>query len=141
MCALDANIVIRYLRNDAITTRNVDIALERNHNLCVPKMVDYELRRGFNVMAIPAVKKESAYKILLERCPVAKMCEPSWERALHVYKNLYQDDYTVGEMDILIAAFCLEYKYVLVTNNTSDFINVKGLMLEDWSKDYRVVHI
>ena len=98
--ALDTNIIIRYLRNDAITTQNVDIALERKLKLYIPKMVDYELRRGFNVMAVPAVKKERAYKILQERCPVAKMCESSWERALQVYKNLYQNGYTVGEMEI-----------------------------------------
>ena len=130
--ALDTNIIIRYLRSDAKVTQNVDAALEQKLNICVPKMVDYEIRRGFGIM--PAVKKENAYRILLERCPVAEMCELSWERALHVYKNLYKDGYTVGEIDILIAALCMEYDYTLVTNNTSDFININGLKLVDWCK-------
>ena len=132
--ALDTNIIIRYLRNDAKTTQNVDMALEQRFNIYVPKMVDYEIRRGFAVMEIPAVKKERAYRILLERCPVAEMCELSWERAAQVYKDLYRSGYTVGEMDMLIAAFCLEYDHTLVTNNTSDFVNINGLKLVDWCK-------
>ena len=40
----------------------------------------------------------------------------------------------VGDADILIAAFCLENDYTLVTNNTKDFVNIKGLLINDWTK-------
>ena len=131
--ALDTNIIIRYLRNDTIVAHNVDFALKNRFQMYVPKTVDYEIRRGFSIMTIPSTKKETAYKILTERCPVVTMCELSWERALYVYKHLYHKGYTVGEIDMLIAAFCLEYSCTLVTNNTSDFENIEGLKLVDWS--------
>ena len=131
--ALDTNIIIRYLRNDIIVSYNVDFALKHKFQIYIPRIVDYEIRRGFSVLAVPAKKKETAYKILIERCPVAAMCDASWAKALLVYRQLYQKGFTVGEMDMLIAAFCLEYGFILVTNNTADFANVEGLELADWT--------
>ena len=129
--ALDTNTIIHYLRNNANVRHNLKNAVMQGHGLVVPKLVDYELRRGFRIASAP--KKETAYKILAERCTVAEMDVSSWERAIHVYMNLYQKRFTVGEIDILIAAFCLENDCTLVTNNTADFENIDGLKLVDWT--------
>ncbi len=55
-------------------------------------------------------------------------------RAEKVYAELYQKHLTTGELDILIAAFCLENNCTLVTNNTKHFRDIDGLMIEDWLK-------
>ena len=41
----------------------------------------------------------------------------------------------IGGNDILIAATTLLNQGVLVTNNTREFSYIKGLMLEDWSRN------
>ena len=130
--ALDTNIIIRYLRNEPIIENNFDDAALRDYEMIIPKMVDYEIRRGFSIT--PSPKKEAGYKVLVEQCPVTEMDEESWEKAIQIYKELYKKGFTVGEMDVLIAAFCLVHGYALVTNNIKDFKNIDGLKLVDWTQ-------
>jgi len=130
--ALDTNIIIHYLRHETNVCQNFNNAVICNHKIVVPKMVDYEIRRGFSIT--PKPKKEASYKILIEDCTVAEMDMISWERAIQVYTGIYQKRFTVGEMDILIAAFCLANDYILVTNNTADFKNIDNLRIVDWTQ-------
>jgi tRNA(fMet)-specific endonuclease VapC len=132
--ALDSNIIIRYLRNDINVLKNFDAAANGD-TLIIPKMVDYEVRRGFRITRAPA--KEAAYKILTGLsgyCEIEDLDNRSWARAESIYAELYQKSFTIGEIDILIAAFCLENGCTLVTNNTKDFERVEGLRLEDWTQ-------
>jgi tRNA(fMet)-specific endonuclease VapC len=46
--------------------------------------------------------------------------------------GLEHDGKAIGSMDMLIAAHALSLNATLVTNNTKEFIRVKGLLLEDW---------
>ena len=133
--ALDTNTVIRYLRNEVSILQNFNKAVMNRDNFAIPKVVDYEIRRGFHVY--PAPNKETAYKILIGEkfCDIAEMDAHCWERAGHIYKELYQKKFTIGDLDILIAAICLKNGYTLVTNNTKDFKNIDGLNIKDWQKD------
>ena len=129
--ALDTNIVIRYLREDEYVTTHLDNAVV-NNSICMPQMVDYEIRRGFSISIQP--RKEAAYKIFLERCPIIKIDDITWEQTIQVYKDLYVKGFTVDEMDMFIAALCVQHGYTLVTNNTRDFKNISRLTLVDWTK-------
>jgi len=130
--ALDTNIIIKYLRGDVNVWKNFDNAVVQGDEMVIPKMVDYEMCRGFNISSAP--KKEAAYNFLTMQCNVIEMDATSWNRAINVYGDLYRKGYTVGEIDILISALCLENGYTLVSNNTSDFKNIDGLALTDWSQ-------
>ena len=132
--ALDTNIVINYLRDEPNIHQNFNDAVMRGDDLVVPEIVNYEIRRGFRIISAP--KKEAAYKVLVGPgfCDIAEMDVNCWERAEYVYLDLYNKRLTVGEMDILIAAICIEYGYTLVTNNTKDFENIDGLKLVNWIK-------
>jgi len=46
--------------------------------------------------------------------------------------NLRKSGKLFGPLDMLIAAHALSREFILVTNNTSEFLNVKGLHIEDW---------
>ena len=129
--ALDANILIRHLRLDQNVRQNFIEAKRQGHDLVIPKIVDYEVRRGFRIA--PAPKKEAAYVILTEGLNFVEPNADAWENAERVYAELYQKGFTVGEMDILIAAVCLANDYTLVTGNTKDFENIDGLKLVDWT--------
>jgi len=130
--ALDTNTIVNYLRNEPNVQQNFNSMVMQGYNLVVPRMVDYEILRGFRLVSAP--KKEAAYKILTERCEIAEMDINSWKKAEEVYVSLYNKGFTVGEMDILIAAFCLKNDYTLVTSNIKDFENIDGLTLVDWNK-------
>jgi len=132
--ALDSNIIIRYLRGDINVVQNIDNALDNKNSLRIPKMVDYEIRRGFSIKPTP--KKERGYRILIENCPVSHMDNASWELAIQIYTNLFKKGFTVGEMDILIASFCLVHNCTLVTHNIKDFINIDKLKIVNWTQPF-----
>ena len=94
-------------------------------------MVDYEIRRGFHIK--PSPRKEISYKALIEDCPVIDIDTVTWDYSIPIYAGHYHRRHTVDEMDILIAALCLQHDFILVTNNTKDFQDVDGLKWVDWS--------
>ena len=131
---LDTNIIIRYLRDDIIVKQNIGVAILENHGLIILRAVDYEICRGF--CCSPAPKKNKNYNdfVYNDYCDIVEVCPHTWKKAEEVYAELYNKGFTIGEIDIIIAAFCLLYDYTLVTNNTKDFENIDGLKLADWTK-------
>ena len=61
----------------------------------------------------------------------------SWEYAEKVYVDLYKKRLTIGELDILIAAFCADNDITLITNNTKHFKNIDDLIIEDWTAEVK----
>jgi len=129
---LDTNTLIQYLRDEPNVLQNFDDAVTNKCNFIIPKAVDYELRRGFGIH--PAKKKEAVYTIFIQQCTIGELDFGVWDYAMEVYIELYKKRFTVGEMDILIGAFCLAHDYTLVTSNIKDFINIDGIKLVDWTQ-------
>ena len=126
--ALDTNIIIHYLRDEPNVIQNLENSVNNRNDIVIPRIVEYEIRRGFKVQ--PAPRKESHYDLLsrgTEFCSVVNMGDSFWRTAAQVYVDLYHKRFTVGDIDILIAAFCMYKGYTLVTNNTDDFKNIDGL--------------
>jgi tRNA(fMet)-specific endonuclease VapC len=119
------------LQDDVNITNKINEIFAAEVILLIPRIVDYEVRRGLRIKFAPA--KERKYSGLLERCEILEISEGAWERAIDVYAELYHKRFTVARADILIAATCLEHNCILVTNNTKDFSNVNGLGLADWT--------
>jgi tRNA(fMet)-specific endonuclease VapC len=103
-----------------------------NHDIVIPQAVDYEICRGFRL--VTATRKKANYDMLLQDCKIAQMDTLSWKRAEEIYENLYRKSFTVGELDILIAAYCFTHNCTVVTNNTKDFENIDGLTIVDWTQ-------
>ena len=129
--ALDTNIVIRYLRNESIIIQNFRDAVAANHSITIPQVVDYEICRGFRLVA--ATRKQANYDLLLQNCTISEMDTTTWKQAEMIYENVYRKGFTVGEMDMLIAAYCVAHDCTLVTNNTKDFENIDKLLIVDWT--------
>ena len=130
--ALDTNIIIRYLRNEPNVIKHFRNAVTANHSIIIPQAVDYEMCRGFRL--VTAAKKKANYEMLLQNCKIAEMDTPSWKCAEEIYEGLYRKGFTVGELDILIAAYCLVHNCTIVTNNTKDFKHIDGLIYADWTQ-------
>ena len=128
--ALDTNIIIHLLHNTRPVIMRFDEKMAQRTRIAIPPYVDYEIRRGLRY--VNATAKERAYGRLCNVCEMGEMRRETWVCASNLYTNLRHAGYTVGDADIIIGAFCIVDGYTLVTNNISDFINMKELALEDW---------
>ena len=130
--ALDTNTIIHLMSQTPAVLAQRNNALGLGAGLIIPPYVNFELRRGFRY--VQATAKERTYKDLCARYHIGEMKSETWELAADIYADLRRSGYTVGDADILIAAFCMIDGYTLVTNNTKDFENIDGLRLVDWTK-------
>jgi predicted nucleic acid-binding protein len=110
-------------------------ALEERHDIIIPPVAYYEIRRGFKRKTAPA--KEKAFSIMCLQYPIGEMNIAAWERAADIYADSRLAGDNIEDSDILIAAFCIVNDYTLVTNNTRHFKDMKGLSFVDWAEDAR----
>ena len=130
--ALDANIVIHLLLNTPPVVSQYDKMLAQGTPIIIPPYVDFEIRRGLRYAN--ATAKERIYQKLCDSCEIGEMRRETWVYAASLYSDLRHRKFTVGDADLLIAAFCLVDEYILVTNNTRDFEKFASLQLVDWMK-------
>jgi len=128
--ALDTNTVILLLREDPHVSQRFNAAVEHGDEIVIPPLVHFEMRRGFLCKSAP--KKEKMYSRLIEEYPIGEVSAESLERGAIIFADLYHSGRTVGDVDLLIAAFCMVGGHTLVTNNTGHFEVVEGLAIEDW---------
>ena len=128
--ALDTNTIIHILNdNNAVVLKRTE-AVSAGNLFVIPPVVDYEIRRG--LFYKPARKTEASYSAIISHYGIGEMTAIAWTRAASIYADLRRAGYTVGDADILIAAFCIVNGYTLVTNNTKDFENIDELLMVDW---------
>ena len=130
---LDTNVIIHYLKEHENVKKNLRQAVSHGCVLIIPRAVDYEICRGLDMLS--ATKKIATYNELtssIGQCRIVDMGEDIWRIAKQIYVDLKRKGFTIGEIDILIGAYCLHHGYPLVTSNTKDFINIEGLQLENW---------
>jgi len=128
--ALDTNIIIHLLYGNQMVRAKRDLAWDSGARIVIPPIVHFEIMRGF--LYTPAPGKEKSYRIISNECPIEPVTIGIWERAAAIYAKSRKMGFTIQDADLLIAAYCLEGDYTLITNNTADFININGLKLVDW---------
>ncbi|MDR2167586.1 MAG: PIN domain-containing protein [Clostridiales bacterium] len=128
--AFDTNIIVHLLIGTEAVRINRDEARSAGARFIIPPFVQYEIERGLLIK--PNDKYRQAYERLLENCEVGEMTAIAWKEAAQIYADLYNKRFTVKDSDIIIAAFCVANEYILVTNNTKDFINMDNVKLVDW---------
>jgi len=99
--------------------------------IIIPTYVDFEIRRGLRYAN--ATAKERMYQRLCDSCEIGEMQKDVWIYAANLYSDLRHRKFTVGDADLLIAAFCFVNDYILVTNNTKDFERFETIQLVDWT--------
>ncbi|GHU79528.1 ribonuclease VapC [Clostridia bacterium] len=128
--ALDTNIIIHLLQGTPAVKQRRDRAVEQGAVLVIPPIVHYEMRRGFMYQSV--LTKEAVYRLMCERHPIGEMTLEIWEAAAALYADTRKAGISAADADLLIAAFCIVENYILVTNNTKHFVQLKGLQLTDW---------
>jgi predicted nucleic acid-binding protein len=49
-----------------------------------------------------------------------------------IFVKLQRRGIVIDDADILIAAWCIQNDYILVTNNLKHFENIENLKIENW---------
>ena len=132
-CVFDTNTIIHLMRGTPSVRENREKIHKSGARFIIPAFVNYEVWRGLIIKPVPS--HEKAYAVICDNCSLEEMVGGVWKRAARIYAELYSKHFTVKDADIVIAAFCIENGYTLVTANTKDFENIDGLQLVDWTKE------
>ncbi|MCL2011077.1 MAG: PIN domain-containing protein [Synergistaceae bacterium] len=130
--ALDTNIISHILRKNPIVVSRVRQVLAKGDRLIIPPIAYYEVHRGLLSEDKPV--QSVAFDNFCRKISVGRVEHEMLDKAAYVYSALKKLGFTVGDADILIAAFCMVNDCTLVTNNTKDFGNIEGLNIVDWVK-------
>jgi predicted nucleic acid-binding protein len=128
--ALDTNIIIHLLNGTKTARAKRDEAINKGDRIVIPKFVDYEMQRGF--ICNLSQGKEKSYQKFCTIFSVCEMKDDTWKRGAEIYADLWNKRLTVGDADILIAAFCMVNNYTLVTDNIKHFKVIDGLNFINW---------
>jgi len=130
--SLDTNIIIHLIIGTSAVSARYEECLSNGGIIAISPYVDFEVRRGLRYKN--ATAKERIYERLCQNWNIGEINRNVWSQAVIIYVGLRHSGFTVGDADILIAAFCVENGYTLVTNNAKDFQNINGLCFVDWVK-------
>ena len=128
--ALDTNVIIQLINGNELVCGRRDTAIDNGNDIVIPPFADYEILRGFYFK--PSPLNEKLYSEICEFYPVGVIDSKIWKCGARLYAELRNAGRSADDGDILIAAFCIENGYTLVTNNTKHFKNINGLLVENW---------
>jgi predicted nucleic acid-binding protein len=129
--ALDSNIISFFLKGNSIVLKNIEKAINDNHDIVITPITYYEVKRG--LMLINAAKQLRKFEILCELFPVGEFNNNLLEESIKIYVQERKAKRNTEDADIFIAAFCLQNNYILVTDNVKHFQNITNLNLVNWS--------
>ena len=130
MYALDSSFLISYSNGNLPAMIWFRKTIERGIPMVIPSIVDFEVMRGF--YHTRSRLKEANYEIIRGRYPVIEINANIWDCAAKIWARLRKAGRTIGDADILIAAYCIENNYTLITSNTKHFVDIDNLLLEGW---------
>ena len=128
--ALDSNIVSFYLRGNTDVIANIDKAINEGHNIVITPIAYYEVKRG--LLSINATKQLQKLSDFCNLFPVGGFGDYLLEKSIEIYVQERKEKRNTEDADIFIAAFCLHNNYILVTDNTKHFKNIRGLHIVNW---------
>lgn len=121
------------VRNDSFwdcndNCRNARLSLLGDIGLC--SVVAAEL--AFGVAKSGSVRNRQALEMFLAPLSILPFDAPAVWAYGDLRADLERRGTPIGSLDTMIAAHALSQQATLVTNNTREFANVKGLQLDNW---------
>jgi predicted nucleic acid-binding protein len=129
--ALDTNIISHLMREHPLVVSHIRDVLASQGKLVIPPLVYYEVRRGLLSKKMPV--RTAAFDRLCQQIPVGAVTRASLDIAAQIYASLHSQRCPIDDADLLIAAFCLDGGYTLVTDNLRHFERVAGLQTANWT--------
>jgi len=127
--ALDTNIITYYLKGNEKIQDKVDKEAE-NDNIIIPPFAYFEIKKW--LMAVNSKIKLQAFEKLFERYGIDNIEKETLDLSLSIYKKLRDNGITIDDGDLLIAAYCIQNNYILVTNNLKHFEGIENIQVVNW---------
>ena len=128
--ALDTNIVTYYLKGDKTIINRVTDETDNSNIIIIPPTVFYETKRW--LLAINSKKKLGLFEAMCSLSGIGTIDREILETASVIFSNLQKRGITIGDNDILIAAYCIRHNLTLITNNTEHFKHIATLKQVNW---------
>jgi len=136
----------------ALDTNTISFLLRARQNPEVADQFAVEIGQGNDYVIPPLSYYEITWYLMKKgaaaqlRC-FSDLCQGTFTRtvmdehdlllAAQIRVNLEDRGKSIGDADILIAAYCIANDYTLVTDNTNDFKLIDGLKIVNWKKRTR----
>jgi predicted nucleic acid-binding protein len=128
--ALDTNIVTYYLKGNKTVIDKVSDEAGNENIIVIPPTVFYETKRW--LLTINADKKMKLFETMCSLSGIGSIDREILELASVIFSNLQKTGVMAGDNDILIAAYCIHYDLILVTNNERHFKHIENLRTVNW---------
>ena len=112
--ALDTNIITYYLKGNKKILDKVDQEAESD-NIIIPPFAYFEIKKW--LMAVNSKTKLQAFEKLFEKYGI----------------DAIENGITVDDGDLLIAAYCIQNNYILVSNNQKHFEKIENIQVVNWT--------
>jgi len=130
--ALDTNMISYALKRQRGAKEKLLQTMRNHYSLAIPSVAYFEVRCW--LIESGATVKAREFDQLCNAFPVTDMTKNDWEKAAQIRVYLRSKGLTIGDADILIAAFCIIHDYVLVTND-DHFSRIPELKCENWASE------
>lgn len=126
---LDTDILIEFFRGNEKIASKVS-SLADDDGIALTWLSFYEFFKGIYISG--KFEEESFLKNLLATCLILESSFDSSKLGGEIYASLKKEGKLINDADILIASIVKANQATLVTNNTSHFIRISGLRVENW---------
>jgi len=129
---LDTDILIEYFRGNEKITGKISPMGDQD-GIALTWLSFYEFFKGIYISQ--KLSEEAFLKNLLTSCLVLESTFESSKIGGEIYAALKREGKLINDADILIASIVKANHATLVTNNTSHFSRVSGLLVVNWLTD------
>jgi len=129
--ALDTDVVSFIIKGNKELSDRVTQELERGNAIAIPPVVLFEIRRW--LLFNKSGNRARVFERFLKDSLIEDMGINAFELAATEYARLKQNGYTLDDADLLIAGFCIDNGYVLVTNNEKHYKLIDSLTYVAWA--------
>ncbi len=112
--ALDSNIISYYLKGDKKLIERINNEV-KNGGIVVPPVVYFEVKKW--LLKNKAQSKLMAFEDVLVKYGVDEICKEVLDISLSIFLHLQANGITIDDADVVIAGYCIQNGYTLVTNN------------------------
>ncbi len=129
---LDTDILIEYFRGNEKISGKISL-LKDQDDIALTWLSFYEFFKGIYISQ--KLNEEAFLKNLLTSCLVLESTFESSKIGGEIYATLKREGKLINDADILIASIVKANSATLVTNNTSHFSRISGLLVTNWLTD------
>jgi predicted nucleic acid-binding protein len=127
--ALDTNIITYYLKGNEKIINKVDSEAE-NDNIIIPPFVYFEIKKW--LLANNSKTKLQAFEKLFNDYGIDTITKEALDLSLDIYIKLRKSGIAIDDGDLLIAAYCIQNGYILITNNQKHYKDIENLQITNW---------